>query len=211
MISDDLKSRIDDGRAGRNRGFSTGSKKLDSIIQGVQGGTYTLIGGNTGTGKTAFADCCFVLLPYLEMISNPELDLVLRVFYKSFEIEKVRKIAKWCCLLLFLKYNIIVDINHVLSINKNRISDDIYTKIMGMLDFLDKMMDFVHIQDVSTNPTGIYMDTKKYMDANGETKEERKLVRGQEIVFHKYIPNNTNEIVEVITDHIGGENRPIQN
>lgn len=203
MISDELKDRIEDGRKGLNRGFSTGSIKLDSVIQGVQGSTYTLIGGNTGTGKTAFADHSFVLMPYHEMLNHPELNLILRVFYKSFEIERVRKVAKWACHLLLRKYGIIVDINLILSINKNRISDDIYTKVMSMMEYLDKMSDFVHIQDLSTNPTGIFMDTKKYMDSNGKIVEHKKLVRDQEITFHKYVPNNPNEIVIVITDHIG--------
>jgi len=203
MISDDLKDKINEGRDGLNRGFSTGSKKLDSIIGGLQRATYYLLGGLPGTGKTAEADHCFILMPYQEMLDNPEFGLKLKVFYRSMEIEKVRKVAKWVCHKIYRKYNIIVDINHVLSINKNRISDDIYNKVMIELEYFDKMMDYVHIIDSSVNPTGIYMEVKHYMDLNGKIIEEVKVDKGQEIKFHKYKPNDPNEIVLSVADHIG--------
>lgn len=203
---DSLKERIDQGREGLNAGFSTGSEKLDSVVQGVQRRTIYALGGGIGTGKTAFTDHSFVLQPYKEMLTMANTgirQLYLRVFYNSFEIEKTNKLAKWVCYKLFEDLGIIVDINFVLSIGKNKISQEIYDKVCTYRDYIEKMEDFVHITDMSTNPTGIYMTVKKYMDANGKTVEERKLVRGQEIVFHKYIPNNPDEIVIVITDHVG--------
>lgn len=210
MISDDLRDRIEEGRAGRNQGFSTGSKHLDNTINGVQRRTFYLIGGETSTGKSAFVDHCFVLHPYYQMISDPDRKKTLRVFYKSFEIEKVEKAAKWVAHLLFMKYGIITHISEILTVNNNRMTADVYTKVIESLDFIDKMSEFVHIQDVTTNPTGIYMDTSKYMKENGKIVEEIKVVRGQDIKFHKYIPNDLNEVVLVITDHIGSK-WPIQN
>jgi hypothetical protein len=202
-----LKDRIDEGKAGLNRGFSTGSPKLDSVIQGLQRRTFIALGGGVGTGKTALTDHSFVLNPYREMLLILKEGLLkplyLRVFYNSFEIEKVNKTAKWVCYDIYRDFGKVFDINFVLSIGKNKISDEIYTKVCEYQDYYEKMEDYVHIKDISNNPTGIYMDVKKYMDANGKVVDEIKEVRGQQITFHKYIPNNPDEIVVVITDHIG--------
>lgn len=202
-----LKDRIEQGRLGLNAGFSTGSSKLDSVIQGVQRRTFYVLGGGIGTGKTAFTDHSFVLKPYEEMLhmikSEVAKPLFLRIFYNSFEIEKVNKLAKWVCHKLFRDYGIITDINNVLSIGKNKISQEIYDKVCECQDYMERMEDYVHIQDISTNPTGIYMNVKKYMDNNGTVVEEKKQVRGEWITFHRYIPNNIDEIVIVITDHVG--------
>lgn len=202
-----FRDRVDEGRLGLNSGFSTGSPNIDKIIQGLVRRTYYLIGGGPGTGKTAFADHSFVLNPYREMLrllnQNVERKLYLRIFYNSFEVEKVNKIAKWVCYELFLRYGWKFDINFVLSIGKNKISQEVYDKVVEIQDYMEKMEDYVHIMDESTNPTGIYMQVKKYMDANGRVDEHKKIVRGQEIKFRKYTPNNPDEIVLVITDHIG--------
>lgn len=204
---DGLKNRMDEGRSGLNRGFSTGSKKLDSVIQGVQRRTVYALGGGVGTGKTAFTDHSFVLNPYREMLKTiqegVERPLYLRVFYNSFEIEKINKLAKWVCYFLYMDYGIIVDINFVLSIGKNKISQEIYDKVCAYQSYVEKMEDYIHITDISTNPTGIYMDVKKYMDLNGKVEPTKKIVRGHEITFQKYTPNNSDEIVLVITDHVG--------
>jgi replicative DNA helicase len=202
----DFKDRVNEGKEGLNAGFSTGSPNLDSVINGVTNRTYYLIGGQLGTGKTALADHCFVLMPYDEMINQPEdatRKLNLRVFYRSMEIDKISKIAKWTCHYLFRKYGIITDINFVLSKGKKRISQDIYDKVIEAASYMEKMEDHIHIIDSSTNPTGIYMDISKYMDANGKVIETTKVVRGQPITTHKYIPHNPDEIVISITDHIG--------
>jgi replicative DNA helicase len=41
------------------------------------------------------------------------------------------------------------------------------------------------------------------MTLNGQVVETKKVVKGKELVFKKYIPNDPFEIVELIEDHIG--------
>lgn len=204
---DGLEERMNQGRLGLNRGFSTGSRKVDSVIQGVQRRTIYALGGGVGTGKTAFTDHSFVLQPYEEMqkiiLEGRERPLYLRVFYNSFEIEKINKLAKWSCYKLYQDFKITVDINFILSIGKNKVSQEIYEKVCATRDYFERMEDYVHITDISTNPTGIFMEVKKYCDLNGTVVPTEKIVRGHKITFQKYIPNNTDEIVVVITDHVG--------
>ncbi|MFN7465289.1 MAG: DnaB-like helicase C-terminal domain-containing protein [Planctomycetota bacterium] len=200
---------VEDGLAGRNYGLSTGSAKLDGLIGGVQRGTYYLIGGNTGTGKTAFADFAFVLSPYKNYLHNVissnyrEGPLIkYRVFYYSQEIAAKRKIAKWVCLLMFERHQIIIDINEVYS-RRSQLSEEKYEMIKMCRDYIEKMMDWVHIFDRPINPYGIYKEVSEYMERNGTTKEIIKNVRGQDLKFKTYIPNDSYEIVVVIVDHIG--------
>lgn len=96
---DDFIEDVEAGRQGRNIGLSTGSKKLDNALGGVQRGTYYLIGGNTGTGKTAFADHAFVLSPYENYLHNiigerhSDKPLIkLRVFIIQWRLQHVRRL-----------------------------------------------------------------------------------------------------------------------
>jgi hypothetical protein len=211
MYYEDFIERVENGRQGYYQGFTTGSAKLDGAIQAVQKATYYLIGGNTGTGKTAFADHCFVLKPYEEFLksrvneklNDTESKLKLRIFYNSFEVERTRKIGKFVAHHLYNKFRIITDINTIFSAGKNKLSDELYEKIKLSRDYIEKMEDYVHITDNTTNPTGIYMQLKKYMDSKGKVVPVKKMVNGVEITFNKYIPDDPYEIVLSITDHVG--------
>lgn len=201
---DQVKEDIDRGRAGENYGFSTGSKKLDSIINGVVPRTYYLVGGNLGTGKTAFVDHCFVLNPYRQFLLNPE-RLRFKVFYYSLEINAKRKMVKWVSNFLFHDHGMIVDVNTILSVNKNKLTDDVYTKIMTYNKYVDDMMEHIHFIDERTNPTGIYADTKKYAESPnvGKIEIEEKNIKGRIIKKYKYVPVDKNELVLIIVDHVG--------
>jgi len=202
MIFDDFLYEVDRGRQGDNIGFSTGCPKLDSLIGGVGRATYVALGANLGVGKTAFADSAFVLQPYNQMIRNPNSRLKLRIFYYSFEISKVKKIAKWICYYIFERYGIIMDIKEVFS-RKSILSDDKYRMIVSARDYIEQMMEHIHIFDVPINPTGIYKETEKYLLLNGRVEKYKKLVRGHEIEFSRYISNNPDEIIWIVEDHIG--------
>lgn len=200
----DVKEQIDRGMSGENKGFSTGSRKLDSIINGVVPRTYYLLGGNLGTGKTAFADHHFVINPYRQFLKNPE-QLRFKCFYYSLEIDAKRKVIKWICNLLYHDHGIIVDVNTVLSVNKNRLSSDIYNKIMEYYNYIDNMMEHVHFIDERTNPTGVYMDTKKYAESElvGKVVTTEQNVKGRLVKKRKYVPVDPNELVLIVVDHIG--------
>ena len=51
---------IDSGKEGKNIGISTGSKKIDSVIFGIQKRYLYTIGADTSGGKTSFALDTFV-------------------------------------------------------------------------------------------------------------------------------------------------------
>jgi len=200
---DDFLDDVDRGRLGYNRSLTTGMPKLDGAIGGVQRATYYLIGANTGMGKTAFVDAAFVLNPFNHFRKqNDDLPkLGFRVFYYSFEISKKRKIAKWVCYLMLVKYGIIIDIKEVLS-RTSTLSAEKYNKIKECRNFIEDMMEFVHIYDRPCNPFGVYKNTETYMLANGKVQDMSKTVKGVELKFQAYVPNDPNEIVINVVDHI---------
>lgn len=198
---------VNAGREGRNMGLSTGLPKLDKAIGGVQRATYYLIGGNTGTGKTAFADHTFVLSPYAQFCRNiiTPSDIPTpkyRVFYYSMEISAKKKIAKWVCNLMYTRHGMIIDINEVYS-RKSIISQEKYDLISSCRAYIDGMEEYVHIFDRPINPFGIYKEVSSYMERNGVVKETERTVKGHTMKFKSYSPNDPYEIVLVIVDHIG--------
>ncbi len=208
-VFDDFEDDVEKGIRGQNLGLSTGLSKFDKLIGKVQGSTYYLIGGNTGTGKTAFVDFCFVLSPYADYLKQTinrhlsEAPLIkLRVFYYSFEIAAKVKIAKWVCALMYYRYGMIIDIKEVYSRN-SILSEEKYQLIKGCRQYVEQMMEHVHIFDHPMNPYGIYKEVSDYMNVNGKEINVIKVIKGKEFTFKKYIPNDPYEIVLVIEDHIG--------
>lgn len=201
-VFDDLMYEVDNGRAGLNLSLSTGLPKLDNLIGGVGKATYYLVGANLGIGKTAFVDHSFILNPYHQARSHPEDGIKIRIFYYSFEISRLNKIAKWVCYLIYKKTGLVMDIKEVFS-RRSTLAEEKYQLIVEMRDYIDQMMDFVHIFDQPTNPTGLYKDMRGYAEANGKIVEYKKLVRGKEFTFQKYIANDPKEIVLYVEDHIG--------
>lgn len=198
---DSFLKGVDEGRAGYNLGLSTGLPRLDSMIGGVGKKTYTLIGSNLGVGKTAFVDHAYVLMPYLHSI-QPDCKLKIRTFYYSFEIDRDSKIAKWVCYFIYLKYGLVLDIREVNS-RKSILTDEKYKMIVEFRDFIEKMEERVHIYDRSLNPTGLYKDLEDYCKKNGKTLEAEKEIRGHKVITKTYVPNDKDEIVQYIEDHIG--------
>ena len=78
---DILYKTIEQGREGKNKGFSTGIQKLDEYTGGVRSGIYPLIFGLSGSGKTALALYSYIYRPLKD---NPDANIV--IIYYSLEI-----------------------------------------------------------------------------------------------------------------------------
>ena len=87
MIFDRVINKINRGQQGLNKGLPMGFERLVQFIPGIQQGTYYLIGGETGSGKTAFTDDAFLYNPY-DWYKASDTGIKLKVFYWSLEIDK---------------------------------------------------------------------------------------------------------------------------
>ena len=195
---DHLLLEVDKGIEGKSKWMPIGHDKLGEHI-GVGGKIYTLIGGNSGTGKTGFTDCTYVLNPYEWYIRNRDnTDLKLKVIYRSMERSKTFKLGKWACAKLYKDYGIMLDVPTLFGwgSKKNHIPQETYDAIKASRDYFNEMLDVVEIIDGAENPTGIRNHIREHALNNG------KMIKKNEYVTD-YEPNDPNLITIVLLDHIG--------
>jgi len=214
-----ILDEVDKGLAGAYDGIRVQSMPmLSEDLGGIQPGRYDLIGGNTGTGKTAFVDWFYILAPLAELYrEDTDEDFDLNVLYFSMEIPMKRKLAKWMCLWLYIKYGIVMDFKQLLSFNKKRLDPEIYNLVRMELPFFDWILDKVHFIEGTRNPISIKIYVDNFAEDNGKKiyydskNPDKKLyqwsdVEGRKDVMNwraKYVPNDEKKIVQVVTDHIG--------
>ncbi len=199
MIFDNVVNKINNGRMGLNKGIDMGHKRLFDYLNGVQRSTYYLIGGELGTGKSAFVDEAFVYNPY-EFIASGVPDLDMHTIYFSLEIDKDRKITKAIAKRLYETYHVLVDINYILSKGKHRINEEIYRFVMEQKEHFYRMEQYVTIIDRPQNPTGIWKELVKFAAENGKWESNKEL---GDFTPSNYIPNNPNKYILFVIDHIG--------
>ena len=200
-----LKSTIDCGREGNTIMVPFGFPKMgENIAIGKK--LYFAVGGQSGTGKTAFVDLAFVLLPYFWYIQNKDnTDIKIKWIYRSMERSKTYKLAKWVALKLYMDTGIIIEVPKLLGWRlKHKLSDDIYSKVIKSFDFFEEMLQDVEIIDGSINPTGIYMHVSEYARKVGENVEiSYKTREGLLRNTQTYKTHNEKLITIIIIDHAG--------
>jgi len=202
--SDFIKD-VDFGKAGGYEGIPMSDTLLDNVLAGIQPGRYDVIGGPTGSGKSAFVDDKYILSPINWLIENrEETDFDYTVSLYSQEIPKKKKLSKWATYYMFNNYNVLADWKTVLSFGKNRTSSDLYDLSMIAAKYLDELERYVILYEGGINPTGIYKNTKRMMLNQGKI-EHKKIVDkdGFERIERIYVPSNSKHIFSVITDTLG--------
>jgi replicative DNA helicase len=209
MIYDNFIRYVDDGRKGLNAGIPMGFPRLDKYLRGLQKKKYYLVGAETGVGKTALADEMFILNPYEEIIKNNRKES-LKVFYYSFEIDLESKLAKWVSYRIFQDHKIEIDPEHILGMDmkdedddKNKLSEENYKLVLSYKKYFEELFDKIQFEDIPINPTGIKKQVENYCNENGKFVEYEKIVEGKPKKIKYYKPNNINEYVLVIVDHVG--------
>ena len=201
-LFDDLILEVDRGVAGLNEGLPMGFDRIYDYVAGIQHSRYDLIGGDIGSGKTAFVDNCYLLNPYDYLQKNPQSKVKLKVLYFSLEISRRRKIAKLVAWKLWKDYGILVDTNMITSRGKkNRITKELYAKVMSVQDYFDRMeATTLEFRDQSLKPKGFYAAMKEYSEKHGSWRQE-----GNSQI---YTPNDPYVYHMIIIDHIGLVNDP---
>lgn len=200
---------IDKGIEGGNRGLSIGHSQLSYVMPNLQPSTMYLLGGESGSGKSAFAYETFIYNPYEDWYGNlrNDPDYKLKIFVWSLEMDKHIVVTKAVCRKIFLDYGRIVDVNFVLSRGKNRVSSDIYEIVKSYISYYEEFEDRVMFLEPE-NPTGIYHKLQKYMRDNGTEVTHPMTIKHkdgteEEIVkFDRYTPDKKNTHVIVLVDHL---------
>jgi len=194
---------------------------------------YTLIGGDSSSGKSAFVDRTYVLHTYQWYMANKDdLSFKPKIILRSMERSKEFRIAKWVCYLLYQQFNILIDVKTVFGMHTgdSRVSDDLMKKIEKCRKYIENMENYITVIDGKATPFGVYSDFREYALENGELyrhtpdgvlqigifpdnrshKEWKTIPKDRfpdeyklpERYEKKYIPDDEDEIVIPIVDHI---------
>lgn len=192
MITEALLGAIDRGRQGENQGLSMGLPKFESYIDGVSRGTYTLLFGGTGCGKTSLALYSYIYRPIMENINSEDF----KVIYYSLEMTAENLFAKLLSIYIWEKYSKEFSFKELLSRKKDYVlSDEDYQLVLDSADWLKRLEKIITIYDRALTSDSLYAHLSKEMEKHGtfEKTETRK-------IYHK---NNPNLTVLVVLDHIG--------
>lgn len=221
MKFNEIREAIDKGLKGDNPSIYTGFKKLGQHIP-IRRHVYHLIGSNSGAGKSAFADNFYILNPIrwlLQERAAGRTDLKYKVYLWAMERPKIYRYAKWVAQRLFQKYGLLVDVDLILTSNtqRNRMSQEVYDKIMELCKEIDDMGEMVEVFE-RDNPTGVYNDSRSLLlDKHGRSVDELDetgnpipLKSDASKFKKKFVYNNDKEIVCMYLDHfqvLKGESR----
>ena len=200
-LFDQFRNEIERGIQGHNEGLEMGFDRIYDYVCGIQHSRYDLIGGDTGSGKTAFVDSAYLLNPYDRLNRNPG-KIKMSVLYFSLEIPASRKITKLVAWKLQRDYGILTDVNLILSRGKkNRIPKELYDKILETQEYFDTMEQTVlNFRDNKLTPAGFYRDVMTYSEQHGKWNVKRDS-EGNEI-GKEYTPNDPFTYHIVIIDHL---------
>lgn len=170
---------------------------------GTELNTYYLVSGAAKSSKSKVTNFLFVFNNILYAYHHPEL-VRIKIFYVLLEETPETIFMKFMCYLLYIMDGIRVDIKTLKSIDEGRIvRQEVIEQLrtlqyQSILNFFENHVEFIP----DRNPTGIYKAICKYANAHG-TIHRKKIEGFDREVFDYYTPNDKDEYVEVITDHVG--------
>ena len=180
---------IDSGKEGKNIGISTGSKKIDSVIYGIQKRYLYTIGADTSGGKTSFALDTFVYNLLINSDKTP-----ISILYYSFEMSAEVLYAKLLSRYIWDTFDVIITYEDILSLT-SPISNENFKIVQEAKDWLTSISKNFFIYDKALSPNGIYATCKEWLKNFGEFKQLNE---------HKeeYIDNNPDRYKVVLIDHV---------
>lgn len=202
-IAGETKKWIERGMEGGNTGLPMGMPRLEKYIPGLQKATTYLVGGESGSGKSKLAASMFIYNPYEHLkqigrVSDYE------VLMLSLEIEKRQVLINAAINRLYRKYNILTDVNMVLSRGENRCSQELYDLVCRELDWWEQLEDVLTIIDIGQGPTGINKAVLAHMYKKGTVyKKTVDNGDGPFQVFDRFEYHNPDLIVSPQVDHVG--------
>lgn len=185
-------------------------QRFQNELPGIEQGIYYLVSGATKSGKTQITNFLFVYNTILFAYKHPDI-LKPKIFYYNLEETDMAITLRFMSYLLYIKNGIVISPSNLKSTNNKKPLSQEIIDIIESKEFQDIMnfyYETVEFKD-SRNPTGIYKDLKNYADNNGKTvktkytyKDELGIEKTGE-KFAYYEPNNPNEYVFAIIDHVG--------
>lgn len=193
MISgkEELFQLIDEGRRGNNIGLTIGSPKLEIYMDGFLPGTSYLIGAASGVGKSTYMLWALVYQPLMQFLKgeNTKRD----PYWIMFNLEMTRSqiYAKLLSMYIFDQYGEQIRFKEMFSRGKDTmLSDEHYGLIKECASFIDILDKRIVCYDGS-------LTEEKYVKVM-----DKELKRFGHWESGRYIPNNPQQVVGVVIDHM---------
>lgn len=179
--------------------------RTSELWPGIERATYDIITASSGVAKSKYTRFVYVINSYMFVKNNPNADIRLKIFYFALEESKQKFMLSIISYYLWYKYKLRVSVKQLRSV-KESLPEETMTKIEAAWEFFSDFEDYVEIIDDIHNPTGIFKTLKTYHEQRGEWtfREFSDPKTGNPRRVHdSYTPNDPNEYVMCITDHIG--------
>jgi len=179
---------------------------------GVERGKYYLVSGATKAAKSQITNYLFVYNTVLYCYFHPNI-VYPKIFYFPLEETPENITLRFMAFLLYklTKGKVRISPMDLKSTDERKpLSQDILD-LMENEEFkaiLDLYEDIVSFEDLR-NPTGIFKTAKAYAENNGKTVFKDLTIKDEFGIekkikkFDYYIPNNPNEYIFILVDHIG--------
>ncbi len=153
--------------------------------------------------KTQITDWLFLYNTIQQVIFN-KLNVKLKIFYFSLEMSKEEKFLSVISNILYIKEGIRIAPKDLRSTKKDKVLPKEYLDIIAKYEyFFEKFEEIVEFIDDIRNPTGIYKVMRAYAFENGKIHTKRIVTEdGERDIFDYYEPNDPEEYVMCIVDHI---------
>lgn len=183
--------------------------RFRKVFPGIEQKRYYLVSGATKAGKTQITNYLFVYNTLMYAYYNPD-KVHPRIFYYNLEEDEESITARFICFLLYTLSGIELSTTDLNSTDNNKPLDPEILEILES-DKYQKILKFyeehVHYMP-SRNPTGQWKDITRYAEEHGKsyyediTYTDELGVQQNRKKFSHYIPNDPDEYVIIITDHV---------
>ena len=178
--------------------------RFEESSPGIEQGKYYQITAQSKAGKTQLADALFVFNTVKQIIDD-NLDIRLKIFYFSLELSKEEKMLACFANILYIKEGLRIAPTDLKSTHAKKVlSSEVLEIISKYQKYFDKIEEIVEFIDDIRHSTGIYDLVRKYALANGTVYYRDIIIKGEITkVEDRYEPNDPEEYVMIIIDHIG--------
>lgn len=207
-VLSEIKSNKKLREEGKYIGLPVPFPRMRTKFPYITKGRYGIVTAGSKIGKTQIADFLFLYWPFIfsrELNTN----LKFKVKYFSLEMSKEDKVKACISFLLFYYKGVVASPDKFSSQYDDYILEDSLLKeIEDLQPIIDEFLENVEIIDNIRNGYGIYKHCEEYAESHGtytyktiDWKNDDGKIVPKEVV-DSYIPDDPDEIVIVITDHL---------
>lgn len=189
--------------------------ELGTVIPGIQKKKYAICTASQKVGKSKLAYFLYIYNPY-HFVTTHKTNISVKIFCNSLEVSKEEILTQYLSYRLFLDHKVIISPDKLRSNFQDYVLEDDILKLIECYDEeMARFESIVIVQDTIKNPFGIYKSMRDYAYNNGVHFDKKGLKIPKEdlinpvtkdaanIAIDYYVPNNPDEYVICLTDHIG--------